>query len=49
MSLDTQSSENLAEEMSESGRAFQSLIVWEKKLFIKESLLAEGILKTNEC
>ena len=32
--LDTQSSDNSTEEMSESGRAFQSLIVWGKKLFL---------------
>ena len=41
--LDMQSSDNSAEEMSESGRAFQSLIVWGKKVFLYESLLAEGI------
>ena len=41
--LDTQSSESSAEEMRESGRTFQSLIVWGKKFFLKASLLAEGI------
>ena len=34
VNLDMQSSDNSAEEMSESGRAFQSLIVWGKKLFL---------------
>ena len=33
VNLDMQSSDNSAE-MSESGRAFQSLIVWGKKLFL---------------
>ena len=32
VNLDTQSSDNSTEEMSESGRAFQSLVVWGKKL-----------------
>ena len=34
VNLDMQSSDSSAEEMSESGRAFQSLIVWGKKLFL---------------
>ena len=34
VNLDTQSSDNSTEEMSESGSAFQSLIVWGKKLFL---------------
>ena len=34
VNLDTQSSDNSTEEMSESGRAFLSLIVWGKKLFL---------------
>ena len=33
VNLDTQSSDSSAEEMRESGRTFQSLIVWRKKLF----------------
>ena len=34
VNLDTQSSESTAEEMRESGRTVQSLIVWGKKLFV---------------
>ena len=34
VNLDMQSSINSTEEMSESGRAFQSLIVWGRKLFL---------------
>ena len=41
--LDTQSSDISAEEISESGRSFQSLIVCIKKLLLYASLLAEGI------
>ena len=41
--LDTQSSDISAEEISESGRSFQSLIVCGKKLLLYASLLAEGI------
>ena len=33
VNLNMQSSDSSAEEMSESGRSFQSLIVWGKKLF----------------
>ena len=40
--LDTQSSDISAEEISESGRSFQSLIVCGKKLLLYASLLAEG-------
>ena len=39
----TQSSDISAEEISESGRSFQSLIVCGKKLLLYASLLAEGI------
>ena len=41
--LDTQSSDISAEEIRESGRSFQSLIVCGKKLLLYASLLAEGI------
>ena len=41
--LDTQSSDISAEEISESGRSFQSLIVCGKKLLLYAYLLAEGI------
>ena len=41
--LDTQSSDISAEEISESGRSFQSLLVCGKKLLLYASLLAEGI------
>ena len=34
VNLDMQSSDNSAEEMGESWRAFQSMIVWGKKLFL---------------
>ena len=45
VNLDTQSSDNSAEEMSESGRAFQSLIVWGKKVFLIGFLTSRGNLK----
>ena len=41
--LDTQSSDNSAVEIRETGRSFQSLIVCGKKLLLYTSLLAEGI------
>ena len=43
--LDTQSSDISAEEISESGRSFQSLIVCGKKLLLNASLLK---LKVSE-
>ena len=47
--LDTQSSDISAEEIRESGRSLQSLIVCGKKLLLNASLLAEGIWKAKEC
>ena len=41
--LDTQSSDISAEETSESGRPFQSLVVCGKKLLLYASLLAEAL------
>ena len=41
--LDTQSLDVLAEEIRESARSFQSLIVCGKTLFLYASLLAEDI------
>ena len=34
VNLDTLSSDSSEEEISDSGRSFQSLIVWEKKLYL---------------
>ena len=42
----------LAEEIRETGRSLQSLVVCGKKsnnLILYTSLLAEGIVKANEC
>ena len=49
MNLDTQSSDSSAEEMRESGRSFQSLIVWGKKLFLQASKANRtlGFLRRN--
>ena len=43
VNLDKPSSESSEEEIRDSGRSFQSLIVWGKKLYLLTSLLAEGI------
>ena len=47
VNLDMQSSDNSAEEISESGRAFQSLIVWGKEAFLIGILTSRGNLKNH--
>ena len=47
--FNTQSSDISAEEIRESGRSFQSLMVWGKKLHLYASKLAVGIWNAMEC
>ena len=49
MNLATQSSASSADEIRELGRAFQSLIVWGKKLPLLTSVLAMGVWNAIEC
>ena len=43
VNIDILSSDRSEEEIRDSGRSFQSLIVWGNKLYLKTSVLAEGI------
>ena len=47
MNLDTQSSDSSEEEIRDSGRLFQSLIVWGKKLYILDVMGARMIIFVN--
>ena len=49
MNLATQFSASPLDEIRESGRAFQSLIVWGKKLLLYTSVLAIGVWNAIEC